>query len=144
MEGGTAVAQSGNSKPVTIHLMVEPEGPQGLWMQAGKDLSSAEISQLTAFITTGIQKLGNHNVVFTAEGRGIYLSIVAVKIGAPGQTWIAVSSALSAGDPADKRNPLEPVTQDVIAEKTIERVAASVVAYLASAELRVVFGTGVH
>jgi hypothetical protein len=116
--------------------MVEPEGPGGLQMQAGRDLSSTEIKQLTAFITTGIQRLKNHNVVFTGEGRGIYLSIVAVKVGVPGQTWIAVSSALSVGDPADKTNPLEPLTGDVIVERTVERVAASVVAYLASAELR--------
>jgi hypothetical protein len=131
-----AFAQSRDSKPVTIHLMVAAEGPQGLWMQEGKDLSSAEIKQLEAFITTDIQKLGRYRVVFSAnEKDGVYLSIVAVKIGSPDQTWIVVSSELSVGD-RDVKNDL--ITHDVIAGKSLEKVAASVVGYLTSAQLRAV------
>jgi hypothetical protein len=50
-------AQEKPPRSIKVVLKVESQGPEGMWMQVGKDLSSTELAQLRSLITVELGKL---------------------------------------------------------------------------------------
>jgi hypothetical protein len=134
----SAQQQKRPNKPVKVILKVEAQGPGGLWMQAGKDLSSTELNQLRSLIIEGIEKLPNHKLVpLDDKDEDLGLAVVAEKLQCGQDTYILLSSALTIA----KANGTDVfVSHDVIASTTLALAANAVVGILASVEFRAFTG----
>jgi hypothetical protein len=133
-----SVQQQGRPKTIKIMLKVESQGPQGLWMQAGKDLSSVELNQLRSLIIAELGKLPNHKLVSSDDKEdAMGLSVVAEKLQCGRETYVLLSSALILAK-ADGTDLL--VTHDAVAESSLALAAKAVVGHLTSAELRGMLG----
>jgi len=130
--------QKASSKPIKVILKVESQGPGGLWMQVGKDLSPAELAQLRSLITAELGKLSNHKLVSSDDkDDALGLLVVAEKLEVGKETYVVLSSALILAK-ASGTDLL--VTHDVIAQTNLALAAKAVVGQLTSAELRLMVG----
>jgi hypothetical protein len=130
--------QQGSTKVYKVILRVEAEGPQGLWMQAGKDLSSAELLQLRSMIAAEIGKLSNHKLVSSEDkDDDLGLVVVAEKLQSGRETYFLLSSALTIAK-ADGTDLF--VTHDVVAAASLSLEAKAVVGCLMSVEVRGILG----
>src|SRR5262249_50799634 len=125
-------------KAVKVILRVEGQGPAGLWMQAGKDLSSVELNQLRSLISTEIETLKNHNLVPPEDkSDDLGLIVVAEKLQVGRESYVVLSSAVTLAK-ADGNDLF--VTHDVIAAPNLTLAAKAVAGHLVSAELRGALG----
>jgi hypothetical protein len=103
-------------------------------MQAGKDLSSSELTQLRSLITTELGKLSNHKLVSSDDrDDDLGLLVVAEKLQVGPEGYVLVSSAITIAK-ADGTDLF--VTHDVLAARSLALAAKAVVEQLMSAELR--------
>lgn len=130
--------QKASPKPIKVILKVESQGPEGLWMQVGKDLSSAELAQLRSLITAELGKLSNHKLVSSDDkDDALGLLVVAEKLEVGKETYVVLSSALTLAK-AGGSDLL--VTHDVIAQTNLALAAKAVAGQLLGAELRGILG----
>jgi hypothetical protein len=131
-------AQQSPPQPVRVIVRVETEGPQGLWMQAGTDLSAAELDNLRKLITAEIAALPGHQLVSSTDKHDdLGIVVVAEKLHRGQDTHFLLSSVLTIAK-ADGTDLF--VSHDVIAAPTIALAAKSVAGYLTSVELRGILG----
>jgi hypothetical protein len=130
--------QQGQPKPIKVVLTVEAQGPEGLWIQAGKDLSPAELKELRSLITARLRKMSNHQLVSSDEKDNVIgLVVVAEKLQCGRETYILLSSALTIGK-ADGTDLF--LTHDVFAQPSLTLAANAAVGQLATIELRGMLG----
>jgi hypothetical protein len=127
-------------KAIKVILKVEAQGPEGLWMQLGKDLSPAELNQLRSMIATELGKLPNHKLVSPEDkDDDLGLAVVVEKLQVGPETVFVLSGALTVAK-ANGTDLL--VTHDVIAEPSLALAAKAVVGQLSGAELRSILPFG--
>ena len=134
--------QRDTPKVIKVIVRVDAQGPQGIWTQLGKDLSSAELADLRSTIVKEIGRLPNHQLVSADDKDDVLgLAVVAEKLQSGRNSYVLISSALTIAK-ADQTDLL--FTHDVIAEATIASAAHAVVGELMSTELRALIGFGRH
>jgi len=135
-----AIAQQprNSQKAIRVILRVEGQGPGGLWMQAGEDLSSAELTQLRSLISTEIEALQNHKLVSPDDkSDDLGLLVVAEKLQVGRASFVVLSTALTLAK-ADGNDLF--VTHGVIAASNLMAAAKAVAGHLVSAEFRGALG----
>ena len=128
-----AAQAAASTKAIKIGLMVEAEGPGGLFAQSGEDVSSQEIAELRTQIAERITGLKQSHRLVPADGKDLHLilSVVAEKVSIGRESWIVAGSALTVAT-KDGGNSL--VTHDVIVAPSISAASKAIVYYLQSAE----------
>jgi hypothetical protein len=135
-------AQQAQKQPklIAVSVMVESEGPQGLWTQSSKDLSKPQLQNLERLIKAEVSKQPDVQLVKINDPQEhMNISVVAAQLACQGKTnWIVLSSAMNiarsqGGDLAG--------THDVITGPDLSSVARSVAFCLSSIKLRAVLGS---
>jgi len=126
-------------KPIRLGIVVQSEGPNGLWAQTGRDLTKAELSELESLVKQELSKQEGVVLVSKDDPSDIIgLSIVVEKVGrgSPSVSFVASASLVISKKSGDDIF----VTHDVIGGPDLASVARTVAFYFASARFR--FTTG--
>jgi hypothetical protein len=132
----TTQAQVSDQKsPRKITVTVEKERPRGEVSQIATGLTDSELATLRSLIENQIINLPlKHELVPGAyDQTHFFLSVVAEKFLAGGQTYFAVSSVLGIGK---IQTTVGSLTHDVIVEPSLESAARAVVSHLSALDLR--------
>lgn len=136
----TFPASTQQEKPRTILLSVhaEKEGPNGLWVQSGQDLTDAELARFQKLLESAIGAMKDVQLVRVEDQRDhveIVVSLVKVPRG-NGKWWYAASSAVGLAEL--KKDVF--VSHNVIVCEDVEGVAKAIRFSFASIRLREAFG----
>jgi hypothetical protein len=134
----SARGQNGSLKPFKVIIRVEREGPEGLSVQAAKDLTALELTELDSLIRSEIRKLPNHVAVSANDPDDAIGVVVAAAKCQLGQGTLVLLSSVITIARADGSEPF--VSHDVIAAESLSAAAKAVGFYLASVELRGMLG----
>jgi hypothetical protein len=137
---GVAAQQTPESKPPTILLSVhaENEGPNGLWVQAGKDLSATEVDTFQQLLENSLTAMKDIRLVEVEDKRDhveVIVSLTKVRRG-NGTWWYAASSVIGLA----KSKTDEFVTHNCIVGEDLQTIAKAIGFSFASIRLRIALG----
>ena len=137
---GVAAQQTPENKPPTILLSVhaENEGPNGLWVQAGKDLSATELDTFQRLLENSFTAMKDIRLVEVENKRDhveVIVSLTKVRRG-NGTWWYAASSVIGLA----KAKTDEFVTHNCIVGEDLQTIAKAIGFSFASIRLRIALG----
>ena len=136
-----AAQQPSVNNPRTILLSVhaENEGPNGLWVQAGQDLSATELGTFQQLLKNSFTVMKDIRFVDVEDKRDHVEVIVSLtKVRHPNGTWwYAASSVIGLAKPKVD----EFVSHNVIVGEDLQTVAKAVRFAFVSVRLRIAFGS---
>jgi len=126
------------SKPILLSVHAENEGPEGLWVQSGKDLTAPELAKLQELLDTSFSVAKDVQLVDTQDKRDHVEILVSVtKVPRGNGTWYyAASSVIGLALP--KVN--EFVSHNVVVGEDVPTIAKAIGFSFASVRLRLALG----
>jgi hypothetical protein len=137
-----AAQQPSENNPRTILLSVhaENEGPNGLWVQAGQNLSAAEVGTFQELLKHAFTAIEDVRLVEVEDKRNhveVIVSLTKVRRDT-GRWWYAASSVIGLAEPRTD----EFVSHNVIVGENLQTIAKAVGFSFASVRLRIaLFGS---
>ena len=130
--------EKSKSQIVLLSIQCENEGPSGLWVQSGRDLSTKEPITFRQQLESSLLKVSDIHLVTVQDKRDhveLAVSLTKVRRG-NGTWWYAASSVIGLAKPKID----EFVSHSVIVGENIQTVANAVGFSFASIRLRVALG----
>jgi hypothetical protein len=138
-----AVCAAGQTKLIPVGVKVEAEGGakgQGMWAQAAKDITSAELKTVESFVVAEIKKQEGLKIVpldYSEDYIGIIVVAAKLPNGNTGKSYYVASSVVTI---ATKKGIDELVTHDVLAGADFASLARSIGSQFAAARFRAATG----
>lgn len=132
-----AAQQKQKTVGTPVSIVVEAQGPQGLWAQSVQDLSTAELQRLEQLIKGQVSRLSEVRLVAPSDpATHLHFAVVAGRLPGPGGApWYVVSSVITI---AEKEDLL--ATHDLIAGADLASLSRSIAGQLVSLKLRWALG----
>jgi hypothetical protein len=130
------------TKTILLSVHAENEGPEGLWVQSGKDLTAPELAKLQELLDSSFSVAKDVQLVDTQDKRDhveIVVSVTKVPRG-KGTWYYAASSVIGLARPKVD----EFVSHNVVVGEDVPTIAKAIGFSFASVRLRLVLGLMGH